>query len=186
MTRRRGNFEEQAEATPPAAARRGRLVLIRDPRQRARVWPEWFAEDTCNELCAAVDEAVTLEDALRGVLRSLCSRMRWNAGRAAHRDTHPVWYVDDHSTIRMLGHVGHLPDRVIAWNEPWTASRSNDLLRYVFPIDWSVDAWLEFYSTEPSQPYANALDDVARALVPAAMILPRKPSEQTQRAAQGR
>ena len=144
------------------------------------MWPESFADDTCNELCSAVDEAPTLEEAFRGVLRTLCSRMRWNAGRAAHRRAQPVWFVDSYATVRLLRTVFYSRDamgRVIPWNEPWSASRSSELLRFVFPIDWSADAWLEFYSTEYSQPYSNALDDVARALVPAAMILPRKRSE---------
>jgi hypothetical protein len=188
MTRPRGTFEERTVSSsgsePAAPEMRERLVLIRGALQRARMWPECFAADTCDALCAVVDEALTLEDALRGVLATICGRMRWNAGRAAHRDVQPVWFVDTCATIGMLRHGGCQKDatvREIPWNEPWSASRSSELLRIVFPIDWSADAWLEFYSSEFSQPYANALDDVARALVPAAMILPRKSSERTQR-----
>jgi hypothetical protein len=181
MTRRHGHLERRTEVPANVSEVRGRLVLVRDPQPRARVWPDSFADDTCDELCGAVDEAVTLEDALAGAVRTLCGRMRWNAGRAAYRGADPVWYVDSFATVRRLAHEGVLRDRIIAWNEPWTESRSSDLLRYVFPIDWSADAWLEFYSTDGSQPYANALDDIARALVPASLFLPRKPSERTQR-----
>lgn len=164
--------------------RQRNLVLARDAHQRAPTWPEWFAADACDELCAAVDEARTLEEALRNVLRTLCGRMRWNAGRAAHRDTLPVWYVDSYDTIGLLRQFGCPQDTAasaIPWNEPWSASRSGGLLRFVFPIDWSAGAWLEVYSTEGSQPYANALDDIARALVPASMILPLKRTQRASR-----
>ena len=152
-----------------------RLALV--PR-----WPEWFAADTCDQLCAAVDEAVTLEDALRGVLHTLCDRMRWNAGRGVHRGVTPVWYVDSFDIIPLVLDAKRLRDGVIPWNEPWSAAPSGDMLRFVFPIDWSTETWLEFYSAELSHPYSTALDDVARALVPAALILARKPSERAQRA----
>jgi hypothetical protein len=175
MTRPRESFNELNIDPPPVA--RGRLVLIRDEHPRAPIWPESFADDICDELCSAVDEGVTVEDALRAVLQTLCGRMRWNAGRAAHRDVQPLWFVDSYKTVRMLRREVRLRDAgdcEIPWSDLWSVSRSGEMLRFLFPIDWSAQAWLELYSADSSKPYANALDDVARALVPAAMILAHK------------
>ena len=143
------------------------------------------APDVCDELCAAVDEAVTLEEALRGVMRTLCMRLGWNAGRATHHDARPVWHVDRHQSIPALRRVvGRVP--AVVWHEPWTVTRSSALWTVTFPIEWSAGAYLEMYSLEPPGTPNDVLDDVARALSPVGTLLHRKRGEKLQQAARER
>ena len=164
---------------------RARLELIRSDTPGAATWPDAFAVEICDDLCSAVDEALTLEEALRKLLRIVCDRLRWNAGRAQHHQTPALWFVDSHETIRTLRRTIALPDpdRTIVWHEPWTTTQHRGLWKVVFPIEWATGACLEFYSTELLHAPDAALEHIACALVPAGALLRRKRAERSQHAA---
>lgn len=164
------------------------LELIQSDEAAAeRRPPSRLAADVCDELCGAVDDSLSLEDALRSVLASVCRRMEWTAGRASRSQMHPVWYVGHGGAIPTLRRVvtaDYKAARRIDWQEPWSVTARAGLWTLVFPIEWSSDTSLEFYSLQRSSMEAAALDELALALVPVGALLKRKPFEKIQKRSQ--
>src|SRR5439155_14882966 len=124
-------------------------------------------------------EAVTQEDALRGVLERICSTTGWPAGRAYMAAGHSLWHVAEPSFARRLQPIARQRTGIhIGSEDRWAAGTVGGLWSFAIPLQRGPRAvQLEFFSEPGEEPEEAALEALAQACAPLAAILRRKPSE---------
>jgi len=127
-------------------------------------------------ICAAADEAVTREEALRAILALICRRLGWAAGRVHLGRRRSLWHVAQPQAAKQLEVIArNRSDVPVPEGQSWAVRRLGAFRSFTLPL--AGVRQLEFFSAEPAEEDDLLLEDLARACAQLAPLLQRKPAE---------